>query len=258
MKRNRTAQNQAPAAVIRLRDVSMRFRVSEINAGSLKEYLLAVLKHQNRYRMLEALQHISLEIGSGEIVGIIGTNGSGKSTLLKLIAGVLRPTEGQVETDPAKVQLLSLGTGFDTELTARENVYLNGAIIGYSSRFIDEHYEEIVEFAQLSGFMEEKIKNFSSGMISRLGFAIATAGDAPEILILDEVLSVGDMFFRKKSEQRIRELIRSGSTVLIVSHSTDAIIKNCTRAVWIEKGILRKDGDPAEVCAAYRRMEKEG
>ena len=115
-----------------------------------------------------------------------------------------------------------------------------------------------VAFAQLSGFMEEKIKNFSSGMISRLGFAIATAGDAPEIQILDEVLSVGDMFFRKKSEQRIRELIRSGSTVLIVSHSTDAIIKNCTRAVWIEKGILRKDGDPAEVCAAYRRMEKEG
>ena len=232
----------------------MRFKINEINAGSLKEYLLATLKRQNKYHELEALQHITFDIQKGEVVGIIGTNGSGKSTLLKLIAGVLKPSEGNIEVDRKKVQLLTLGTGFDAELTARENVYLNGAIIGYSKKFIDENFDKIVEFAELEGFMDEKIKNFSSGMTSRLGFAIATVGETAEILILDEVLSVGDMFFRKKSEQRIKEMIHSGSTVLIVSHSTDTIIKNCTKAVWIEKGVLKEVGDPKKVCASYRKM----
>ncbi len=240
--------------VIRIENVSMRFRISEVNAGSLKEYLLATVKRQNRYHELEALQHISFEIGKGEVVGIIGTNGSGKSTLLKLIAGVLKPSEGKIEVDRKKVQLLTLGTGFDSELTARENVYLNGAIIGYSREYIDENFDKIVEFAELEGFMDEKIKNFSSGMTSRLGFAIATVGETAEILILDEVLSVGDMFFRQKSEKRIKEMIHSGSTVLIVSHSTDTIIKNCTKAVWIEKGVLREIGEPEKVCEAYRKM----
>lgn len=248
-----TEPAQSPA-VIRIEDVSMRFKINEVNAGSLKEYLLAAIKRQNRYHELEALQHISFDIQKGEVVGIIGTNGSGKSTLLKLIAGVLYPSEGRIEVDRRKVQLLTLGTGFDSELTARENVYLNGAIIGYSKEFIDAHYDKIVEFAELEGFMDEKIKNFSSGMTSRLGFAIATAGETAEILILDEVLSVGDMFFRKKSEQRIKEMIHSGSTVLIVSHSTDTIIKNCTKAVWIEKGVLKEIGEPKKVCEAYRKM----
>ncbi|HJB91338.1 MAG TPA: ABC transporter ATP-binding protein [Candidatus Eisenbergiella merdigallinarum] len=232
----------------------MRFKISEVNAGSFKEYLLATLKRQNKYHELEALRHISLQIQKGEVVGIIGTNGSGKSTLLKLIAGVLKPSEGSISVDRKKVQLLTLGTGFDSELTARENVYLNGAMIGYSREFIDANYEKIVEFAELQGFMDEKIKNFSSGMMSRLGFAIATAGETGEILILDEVLSVGDIFFRKKSEKRIQEMIHSGSTVLMVSHSTDTIIKNCTRAVWIEKGVLKEIGDPRKVCEAYRKM----
>ena len=215
---------------------------------------LPTLKRQNKYHELEALAHITFDIQKGEVVGIIGTNGSGKSTLLKLIAGVLKPSEGNIEVDRKKVQLLTLGTGFDAELTARENVYLNGAIIGYSREFIDENFDKIVEFAELEGFMDEKIKNFSSGMTSRLGFAIATVGETAEILILDEVLSVGDMFFRKKSEQRIKEMIHSGSTVLIVSHSTDTIIKNCTKAVWIEKGVLKEIGDPKKVCASYRKM----
>ncbi|HJC25497.1 MAG TPA: ATP-binding cassette domain-containing protein [Candidatus Eisenbergiella merdavium] len=240
--------------VIRIEDVSMRFKISEVNAGSLKEYLLVTLKRQNRYHELEALRHITFDIHKGEVIGIIGTNGSGKSTLLKLIAGVLKPSEGNIEVDRKKVQLLTLGTGFDAELTARENVYLNGAIIGYSREFIDENFDRIVKFAELDGFMDEKIKNFSSGMMSRLGFAIATVGETAEILILDEVLSVGDMFFRKKSEQRIKEMIHSGSTVLIVSHSTDTIIKNCTKAVWIEKGVLKEIGEPKKVCAAYRKL----
>ena len=240
--------------VIRVEDVSMRFRISDVNAGSLKEYLLVTLKRQNRYHELEALQHISFDIRRGEVIGIIGTNGSGKSTLLKLIAGVLKPSEGRIEVDKKKVQLLTLGTGFDSELTARENVYLNGAIIGYSREFIDENFDRIVAFAELEGFMDEKIKNFSSGMTSRLGFAIATVGETADILILDEVLSVGDMFFRQKSEQRIKEMIHSGSTVLIVSHSTDTIIKNCTRAVWIEKGVLKEIGEPKKVCEAYRKL----
>lgn len=252
----KTEKNQMPEneEVIRVDNVTMKFRISDTNATSLKEYMLGVLKRQNSYHDLIALDNVSFSIQKGEVVGIVGTNGSGKSTLLKLIAGAMSPTEGKIGVDQKKVQLLTLGTGFDTELTARENVYLNGAIIGYSREFIDQNYDAIVEFAELDGFMDEKIKNFSSGMVSRLGFAIATAGVTPEILILDEVLSVGDMFFRKKSEKRIQEMIHSGSTVLIVSHSTDTIVKNCTKAVWIEKGVLKKIGKPKEVCEAYRKQ----
>ena len=191
------------------------------------------------------------------MVGLIGTNGSGKSTMLKIISGALVPTKGNVIVDRGKVQLLTLGTGFDLELTGRENVYLNGAIIGYTKRYIDENYEKIVRFAELEGFMDEKVKNYSSGMVSRLGFAIATVRDTPEILILDEVLSVGDLFFRQKSEARIREMIHGGSTVLIVSHSPSVIRNNCSKAIWIEKGKLRAVGPPKEVCDAYEKR-KEG
>lgn len=237
--------------VIAVRNVSMHFKVPVEQASSLKEYLIGVLRGTNRYRILRALDGINLNIYQGEIVGILGTNGSGKSTLLKIISGAMAPTRGRVIADRDSIQLLTLGTGFDKELTARENVYLNGAMLGYSREFIRRKYQKIVEFAELEGFMEQKVKNFSSGMVSRLGFAIATAKEVPGILILDEVLSVGDMFFREKSGRRIQEMIHSGATVLIVSHSTDTILKHCTRAVWIEKGIQKMTGNPKEVCAAY-------
>ena len=229
----------------------MEFRRSQSPAGSLKELLLS---RRQRPQPFRALEDMSFSVAQGQVVGIVGKNGSGKSTLLKLIAGALTPTAGRILVDREKVQLLTLGTGFDPELTGRENLFLNGALIGRSRKFLQENYNSIVEFAELAGFMEERVKNYSSGMVSRLGFALATARDAPEILILDEVLSVGDMFFREKSEARIQEMIHGGSTVLLVSHAPGVIRKNCTRALWLDRGRLRKLGSPEEVCAAYEQQ----
>ena len=243
--------------VISIQNVCMYFKITQDGADSLKEFLIRTLTGRNHYRELKALDHVSFDVYEGEVVGIIGTNGSGKSTLLKLVSGVLSPTSGKIEVDQSKVQLLTLGTGFDMELTAKENVYLNGSLIGYTREYIDEKYDDIVAFAELEGFMDERVKNFSSGMVSRLGFAIATMRDTPEILILDEVLSVGDMFFREKSLKRVKEMMHGGSTVLIVSHSPGVIRQNCTRAVWIEKGILKADGDPKTVCALYEQAGQQ-
>lgn len=242
--------------VIKVCDVTMEFHLSSVNPSGLKEYMIQLIKREVKYRRLFALYHVSFNVYKGEIVGIIGTNGSGKSTLLKIVSGALKPTSGHVEVDRRKIQLLTLGTGFDMELTAKENVFLNGSIIGYSREFLESHYDEIVEFAELEDFMDQKVKNFSSGMVSRLGFSIATAGDAAEILILDEVLSVGDEFFRKKSLKRVKEMIHGGSTVLMVSHGMGTIIDNCTKCVWIEKGELRMVGEPKDVCAEYKNLEK--
>ncbi len=238
--------------VIRIKNLTMNYKISTANVSGLKDYLIRRIKKQINYRELLALDNVSFDIHKGEVVGIIGTNGSGKSTLLKLISGAINPTIGEIEVDRKKVQLLTLGTGFDMELTGRENVYLNGSIVGYSREFLDEHYKEIVEFAELRDFMEEKVKNYSSGMVSRLAFSIATAGDASEILLLDEVLSVGDEFFRQKSLKRIKEMIHGGSTVLLVSHGMGTIKDNCDRVIWIEKGKLRMDGDVKTVCEEYR------
>lgn len=241
--------------IIKVCDVTMEFRLSSVNPSGLKEYIVQLIKREVSYRKLYALYHVSFNVYKGEVVGVIGTNGSGKSTLLKIVSGALKPTGGHVEiAGRKKVQLLTLGTGFDMELTARENVFLNGSIIGYRKEFLEAHYDEIVEFAELQDFMDEKVKNFSSGMVSRLGFAIATAGDAAEILILDEILSVGDEFFRQKSLKRIKEMIHGGSTVLMVSHSMQTILENCSRCVWIEKGELRMAGTPKVVCGEYRRL----
>lgn len=241
---------------VSVRNVSMDFKIAENESSSFKEFFINIIKRKNKYRKRRVLSNVSFDIRKGEVVGIIGTNGSGKSTILKIISGVLKPTEGKVYADFKKIQLLTLGTGFDKELTAKENVYLNGAIIGYSKEYIDSKYDEIVKFAELEGFMDEKIKNFSTGMVSRLGFAIATVRETPEILILDEVLSVGDMYFRQKSEKRIKQMIHSGSTVIIVSHSSKTIMDNCSRAIWLERGVLKADGRPRMVCRAYETMIK--
>lgn len=239
-----------------IENVTMEFLRERDEPTSLKEFFIRSLKRERRRETFRALEDISFQVKKGEVMGIVGTNGSGKSTLLKIISGVLLPTKGRVLADQKKIHLLTLGAGFDPELTGKENVYLNGAILGYTKEFIDEKYRDITAFAELEGFMEEKVRNYSSGMVSRLGFSIATIQNTPEILILDEVLSVGDLFFRKKSEARIREMIHGGSTVLIVSHSPSVIRKNCTCAVWIEKGKLQDWGNPERICDAYERMLK--
>lgn len=254
MEQNRI-RNDSPA--VSVRRVCMDFKIASDSPSSLKEYLIRAAGRHREYRMLRVLNEITFDIYPGEITGIVGSNGSGKSTLLKIIAGAMRPTSGEVIADRSGMHLLTLGTGFDRELTARENVYLNGAIIGYTKEYIDRKYDDIVRFAELEGFMDERVRNFSSGMVSRLAFSIAAARDAPDILILDEVLSVGDQFFREKSGRRIRELIHSGAAVLLVSHSADAILNNCTKAVWIEKGVQKMTGRPDEVCAAYAEYGKK-
>ena len=242
--------------VISIKNVIMRFKVADSASSGIKEYFIQKVTKKLHYKEFVALDNVSFDVYKGEVVGIIGTNGSGKSTMLRLVSGVINPTSGHIEVDRSKVQLLTLGTGFDMELTARENVYLNGSIIGYSKKFLDEHFDEIIEFAELENFVDEKVKNFSSGMVSRLGFSIATAGDAAEILILDEVLSVGDEFFRKKSLARVKEMIHGGSTVLLVSHSMGTILDNCSKVVWIEKGKLQMVGDAKVVCQKYQEQGK--
>lgn len=240
-----------PNVVIEAVDVCLDFDKSVNESSSLKEFVIRKIKRQGGKGKFRALENISFEINKGDVIGIVGTNGAGKSTLLKIVSGAYTPTTGSMYVDTDKVQILTLGTGFDEELTGKENVYLNGAIIGYDKKFIDKHYDEIVEFAELEGFMDEKMKNYSSGMRSRLGFSIATVGNAAEILILDEVLSVGDRLFGQKSLKKIKEMIHSGSTVIMVSHSLPAIRENCNKAMWIEKGKLIAYGDVNEVCDLY-------
>ena len=242
--------------VIAIKDVTMKFGISTSNVSGIKEFVINKIKGIETHRDFVALDHVSMNIYKGEVLGLIGTNGSGKSTLLKLISGAMAPTSGKIKVDRDKVQLLSLGTGFDRELTARENIYLSGAIIGYTKEFIDENFDEIIEFAELEDFVDEKVKNFSSGMVSRLAFSIATIGEAAEILILDEILSVGDEFFRKKSLKRVSEIIHGGSTVIMVAHAMNTILENCTKVVWLEKGKVIMIGEPKVVCKAYRKYNK--
>ena len=246
------ADDSSKKTMISVDHVSMIFNMASEQLNSIKEYVIAAAKRELRFKEFRALDDVSLEVKQGDVFGILGTNGSGKSTLLKIIAGVLEPSKGVCTVNGNIAPLIELGAGFDMELTARENIFLNGALLGYSKQFIEESFDEIVQFAEVEKFLDMPMKNYSSGMVARIAFAIATV-IVPEILIVDEVLSVGDFMFQKKCEDRIMGLIKEhGVTVLIVSHNNDQIERLCNKAVWIEKGHLRMVGSAQEVCQTYR------
>ena len=239
---------------IEVDDVTMIFNMASEQLNNLKEYFIKLMRHELFFSEFRALKNISFKVQRGDVVGLVGTNGSGKSTMLKIIAGVLEPSEGSCTVRGNIAPLIELGAGFDMELTARENIYLNGSLLGYRREFIDEKFDEIVDFAELREFVDMPLKNYSSGMVARIAFAIATITE-PDILIVDETLSVGDVFFQQKCEDRIKHFIESGDvTVLFVSHSIEQVERICRRAVWIEKGDLRMDGPVEEVCQAYRNQ----
>lgn len=230
--------------MIEVSDVSMRFRMNSDKIMSLKEYVTTALRGKLNYQEFTALDHVSFAVKKGETLGLIGRNGAGKSTMLKVISGILKPTEGSVVCRGNVVPMLELGSGFDMDLTGRENIFLNGAILGYSEGFLKAKYNEIVAFSELGQFIEVPIRNYSSGMLARLAFSIATVVQ-PEILIVDEILSVGDAQFQEKSKKRMLELMGGGTTVLFVSHSIEQIREMCKRVVWLEKGTVKRWGTPA-------------
>ena len=247
--------SKQPLAV-EVKDVTMIFNMASESLTNLKEYFIKLAKHELFFEEFRALKHISFDVHRGEVVGLVGTNGSGKSTMLKIIAGVLEPSEGEVKVHGNIAPLIELGAGFDMELTAKENIYLNGALLGYKKEFIDDHFDDIVSFAELENFMDMPLKNYSSGMVARIAFAIATITE-PDILIVDETLSVGDFLFQQKCERRIKELVEAdGVTVLLVSHSLELVERICDRVCWIEKGKQRMLGPTDDVCEAYRNLER--
>ena len=243
--------SKQPAIIVD--NVSMKFNLSKEKVDSLKDYIIKSIKKEIKYNEFWALQNVSFTVEKGDRVGILGLNGAGKCTLLKVIAGVFKPTEGSVTKHGKMVPLLELGAGFDQQYTGKENIYLYGAMLGYSKEFIDEKYDEIVKFSELKDFIDVPIKNYSSGMKSRLGFSIATVV-SPKILILDEVLSVGDAKFRKKSEKKVLSMFDSGVTVLFVSHSLAQVQRICNKAMILEKGKLIAYGDIDTISKQYEKM----
>ena len=238
--------------IVEVNHVSMKFNLASEKFDSFKEYFIKNLKKQISYNEFWELTDVSFSLNQGDSLGLIGLNGSGKSTMLKIIAGVLKPTKGSVAVRGNVAPLIELGAGFDFDLTASENIYLNGAILGYSREEMNKYYEDIVEFSELRDFMNIPVKNFSSGMVSRLAFSIATIGQ-PDILIVDEVLSVGDFHFQNKCEERIRRMKEAGTTILFVSHSIDQVQSLCSKVVWLEKGKLKMMGDAMEIGEIYKQ-----
>lgn len=238
--------------MIELKNVSMKFDLGIEKNFSLKVAFINFFKFKKKKKkeFFYALKGINFKVNKGEVVGLIGSNGAGKSTLLKVVSGVMKPTTGKVIVRGVISPMIELGAGFDTELTARENIYLNGAVLGYSKKFIDEKFDEIVEFSELKDFLDVPVKNFSSGMTAKLAFSIATVVD-PEILIVDEILSVGDIKFQEKSKKKMMEMIKGGTTVLYVSHSLESIKDLCTSVIWLEHGQIVKMGDTKEICKEY-------
>lgn len=239
--------------MIEVRDVSMRFRMANDRISSIKEYAIARLRGKLKYNEFEALKHVSFDVKRGEVMGLIGHNGAGKSTLLKVISGILKPTEGSVIVRGNVAPMLELGSGFDFDMTGRENIFLNGAILGYSEDFLKSKYDEIVAFSEIGPFIDMPLRNYSSGMVARLAFSVATVV-VPEVLIVDEVLAVGDAEFQEKSRKRMMELMSGGTTVLFVSHSMEQIRQMCNRVVWLENGYVTELGKTQEVCDSYVGM----
>lgn len=236
--------------MITLDYVSMRFRLSNDRILSLKEFLTRKVSGKLTYSEFWALRDVSVQVQKGEVLGIIGRNGAGKSTLLKIISGILKPTEGSVACQGSVVPMLELGSGFDMDLTGRENIFLNGAVLGYQEIFLKEKFDEILEFSQLGKFIDVPIRNYSSGMLMRLAFSVATVVQ-PEILIVDEILAVGDEAFQEKSRARMHELMSGGTTVLFVSHDLTQIREMCDRVVWLDQGQVKMIGPTQEICDAY-------
>ena len=236
--------------VINVSDATVRFNMASERIDNLKEYVIKLVKHQLMFQEFLALKNVDFSVRKGEAWGVIGTNGSGKSTLLKLICGILKPYTGTVKIQGSIAPLIELGAGFDGDLTAKENIFLNGAVLGHTKKYMQDHFEEIVEFAELQDFLDMPIKNYSSGMAARLGFSIATVV-RPDILIVDEVLSVGDYAFQQICEKRMKGMLEGGTTLLFVSHSIDSVRSLCDHALWLDKGNVRLKGEVEEVCDAY-------
>ena len=236
--------------MIHVENVTVRFRLANDRIMSLKEFVVQFLSRKIKYTEFYALKNITFDVEKGEVLGIIGRNGAGKSTLLKTISGIIKPLKGKVSLNGNVVPLLELGSGFDFDLTGRENIYLNGALLGYSKELLDSKYDEIVEFSELGSFIDHPIRNYSSGMMVRLAFSIATI-IKPDILIVDEILAVGDERFQRKSKDKMLSLMKGGATVLFVSHSLAQVREICNRVVWLENGEVRQVGTAHEVCDAY-------
>ena len=237
--------------MIQADNISLCYRMNYDRASGIKEFIVQLLSGKVKYEEFWALRNVSFEIEKGEVMGVIGHNGAGKSTLLKVISGILKPTDGNVRVDGTVVPMLELGSGFDFELTGRENIFLNGAILGYSEEFLTSKFDEIADFSELGQFIDVPIRNYSSGMVMRLAFSVATVVN-PDILIVDEILAVGDADFQKKSKARMMELMSGGTTVLFVSHDQNQIREMCDRVLWLEHGEVKMLGKAAEVCDAYQ------